>query len=368
MRSDKIIFVALGGAQEVGASCYFLKLGENNLLFDCGCGSTHGIKFTPNFNALLQTPYLQDFHQVSQIFLSHAHLDHSAALPDFLTLNERAAVYMTDLTREILSAQLEERFASIEKNISSVAFLQKIPLPNLKISFHQAGHIPGAMMTLINFRGKNILYTGDYSTFPTQLVGAAMLPNVKIDILIFCGLHARHPNYRRYGDSDSALKKILRKIYYAINWRKSVYCQVTQISKGVELITLINKFLPHVEIFIDERVMKIVHRFENLHIPIMREQNHPLSAFPRAPCVFLSTMPPPAHSGLEILNGDFSLHDDFAATVDFVRRVNPKTCVVVHSPPDKIFHMGTTLEQVLINDPDSRTSFIFPKTGESFEL
>ena len=160
----------------------------------------------------------------------------------------------------------------------------------------------------------------------------------------------------------------MRKIYYAINWRKSVYCQVTQISKGVELITLINKFLPHVEIFIDERVMKIVHRFENLHIPIMREQNHPLSAFPRAPCVFLSTMPPPAHSGLEILNGDFSLHDDFAATVDFVRRVNPKTCVVVHSPPDKIFHMGTTLEQVLINDPDSRTSFIFPKTGESFEL
>ena len=368
MTGGKIIFMPLGGAQEVGASCYFLKLGENNILLDCGCGSTHGIKFTPNFNALLQTPYLQDFHQVSQIFLSHAHLDHAAALPDFLELNERAAIYMTDLTREILSAQLEERFDSIEKNISSVAFLQQIPLPRLKISFHQAGHIPGAMMTLINFRGKNILYTGDYSTFPTRLVGAALLPDVKIDILILCGLHARHPNYRRFGDSDSALKKILRKIYYALRRGKSVYCQVTQISKGVELITLINEFLPQAEIFIDERVMKIVHRFENLHIPIMREQNHPLSTFPRAPCVFLSTMPPPAHSGLEILNGDFSLHDDFAATVEFVRQINPKTCVVVHSPPDKIFHTGTTLEQVLINDPDSRTSFIFPTKGVPFEL
>ena len=368
MASGKIIFMPLGGAQEVGASCYFLKLGENNILLDCGCGSTHGIKFTPQFSALLNTPYLQDFHQVSHIFLSHAHLDHSAALPDFLELNERAAVYMTDLTREILSAQLEERFARIEGNISSVAFLQKIPLPHLKISFHQAGHIPGALMTLINFRGKNILYTGDYSTFPTQLVGSALLPPVKIDILILCGLHARHPNYRRFGDSDSALKKILRKIYFALRYGKSVYCQVTQISKGVELITLINKFLPQAEIFIDDRVMRIVHRFENVHIPIMREQNHPLSAFPQGPHVILSTRPPPMHTGLEILNGDFSLHDDFAATVDFVRQVNPKICVVVHSPPDKIFHTNTTLEQVLINDPDSRTSFIFPKTGEPFEL
>lgn len=368
MTDSKIIFMALGGAQEVGASCYFLKLGENNLLLDCGYGLTRGIKFAPKFSALLDTPYLQDFHQVSHVFLSHAHLDHAAALPDFLELNERAAVYMTDLSREILAAQLEERFTLIEQNISSVAFLQKIPLPHLSISFHQAGHIPGAMMTLINFRGKNILYTGDYSTFPTQLVGAMLLPKVKIDILILCGLHARHPNYRRYGDTDSALKKILRRIYYSLRQGRSVYCQVTQISKGVELITLINKFLPEAEIFIDDRVMKIVYRFENIHIPIMREQDHPLKIFPRGPCIILSTMPPPLKTSMTILNGDFSLHDDFAATVDFVRRVNPEICVVVHSPPDKIFNSATTLEQVLINDPESRTTFLFPQTGEPFEL
>ena len=366
--SGKIIFMALGGAQEVGASCYFLKLGENNLLLDCGCGLTHGIRFAPKFSALLDTPYLQDFHQVSHVILSHAHIDHSAALPDFVELNERAALYMTDLTREILSAQLAERFASIERKISSVAFLQKIPLPHLSITFHQAGHIPGAMMTLMNFLGKNILYTGDYSTFPTQLVGSALLPNVKIDVLILCGLHARHPNYRRFGDSDSVLKRILRKIYYALRWGKTVYCQVTQISKGVELLTLINKFLPDAEIFIDEQVMKIITRFENLHIPIMNAQDHPLKIFPRGPCVILSTRTPPLHTRMEILNGDFSLHDDFAATVEFVRRVNPKICVVVHSPPDKFSHAGTTLEQVLINDPDSRTSFIFPNACEPFEL
>ena len=69
MAGGKIIFMAAGGAQEVGASCYFLKLGENNLLLDCGYGLSHGIKFAPKFSALLETPYLQDFHQVSHIFL-----------------------------------------------------------------------------------------------------------------------------------------------------------------------------------------------------------------------------------------------------------------------------------------------------------
>jgi len=368
VNGGRIIFMALGGAQEVGASCYFLKLGENNLLLDCGCGSTRGIRFAPQFNELLGTPYLQDFHQISHVVLSHAHLDHCAALPDFVELNERAAIFMTDLSREIVAAQLEERFAPIEQNISSVAFLQKIPLPNFSLSFHQAGHIPGAMMTLINFRGKNILYTGDYSTFPTQLVGAALMPNAKIDVMILCGLHARHPNYRRWGDGDAALKKILTKIYYALRWGKTVYCRVTQVSKGVELLTLINKFLPDAEVFIDGRVMKIIRRFENVHIPIMREQDHPMKFFPRGPCVVLSTMPPPARSHMEILNGDFSLHDDFLTTVEFVRRVNPKICVVVHSPPDKLFHTSTTLEQVLMADADCRTSFIFPQVGEPFEL
>lgn len=366
--SDRIVFMPLGGAQEVGASCYFLKLGKNNLLLDCGCGYTHGIRFAPKFQTLLTTPYLQDFHQISHVILSHAHLDHSAALPDFLELNEYAALFMTDLTREILSAQLEERFAAIDKNISSVAFLQKIPLPQLSISFHQAGHIPGAMMTLINFNGKNILYTGDYSTFPTQLVGAAMLPNVKIDILILCGLHARHPNYRCYGESDYALKKILRKVYYSLRRGNSVYCQVTQVSKGVELLTLINKFLPHAEIFIDEGVMKIIRRFENLGIPIMREQDHTLSELQSGANVILSTRPPPLRTRLEVLNVDFSLHDDFATTVEFVRYLNPEICVVVHSPPDKLYHTNLTLAHALIDDPDCATNFIFPQTGEPFEL
>lgn len=364
--NDRIIFMALGGAQEVGASCYYLNLGGAHFLLDCGGRRANGMNYTPHFDALLNTPYLQSFRQISRVFISHAHLDHAAALPDFLQLNERAAVYMTDFTWQVTKLQLGNRLSTLaQENISRVAFLQKIPLKNIAVSFHKAGHIPGAMMMLFNFRRKNILYTGDYSTFPTQLVGAAALPDVKIDVLILCGLHARHPNYRT---KDAALQKILRQIQNALKRRRIAYCQVNQISKGVELLTLLNKFLPDAEIFVDTQVMAIVHCFEDMHIKVMNARDHPLNLFPSEPCVVISTETPPNFSSCEIINCDFSLHDDFEAVVNFVSRINPELCVVVHSPPDKVFGSNITLEQVLANAPDSRTRFIFPEVCAPFEF
>ncbi len=363
--NDKIIFMALDGAQNVGANCYYLKIGTTNFLLDCGCGRSDGVNFSPQFNALLQTPYLQDFHQISHVFISHAHLDHVAALPDFLKLNERANVYMTDLTWQITRLQIGNRLSAAEQEkIFRVAFLQEIPLPEISVSFHQAGHIPGAMMTLFNFGGRRLLYTGDYSTFSTQLVGAAILPDVDIDVLIICGLHAKHSSYRT---NDAAIQKILFHIRRSISFGKKIYFQINQISKGIELATMINKFLPDVEIFIDAQIMKLVHCFEELHIPIINERIRPLEFFADKPCVVFSTEPPPRYKRFEIIRKSFSLHDDFQSVANFVRKINPKICIVVHSPPDRTYN-PRTIEQVLMNEPDSRTNFIFPKNFEPFEI
>ena len=362
--NNKIIFVPLGGAQEVGASCYYLKLGGYNFLLDCGVGQTDGIAFTPKFNALLQTPYLQDFHQISHAFISHAHLDHVAALPDFFQLNERVTAYMTDFTFKIAELQLGEKFSASMKNISRVTFLQKIPMENLSISFHPAGHIPGAMMTLFKFRGRNILYTGDYSTASTALVAPAIFPNENIDVLIICAVHARHSMYQKNND---ATKKILRKIIYAMKNDRKVYCHVNQISKGVELIALINKNLYGTEIFIDNKVMKMVHCFEDQHIPIMTANTHPLKKSVPPSSVIISAYPPRSSRDTEIVRADFSLHDDFNSVVKLVERINPKLCVVVHSPPDKKWYY-TSIEQILMRNPNSRTSFIFPELCQPYEI
>ena len=38
MAGEEIMFVPLGGGDNIGASCYYLKLGRSNILLDCGKG------------------------------------------------------------------------------------------------------------------------------------------------------------------------------------------------------------------------------------------------------------------------------------------------------------------------------------------
>ena len=364
-KNDKILFMPLGGAQEVGASCYYLKLGNYNFLLDCGTGQTGRGVVTPYFDALIKMGYVKDLHKISHVFISHAHLDHVAALPDFLQLNNRATVYMTDFTFKISELQLAERLSvSMKENVSCVAFMQEIPLKNLSITFHQAGHIPGAMMTLFNFEGRKILYTGDYSTAATQLVDPAIFPDEEIDVLIICAVHARHSMHVK---NDEATRKILNIVRHSMKRRRKVYCYANQISKGVELITLINKFLPNTKMYISDTIMQTVNCFEEQYIPIMTANTHPLRGAVKSPCVIFSTAQPRNRPDTDIIKCNFSLHDDFNSVVNLVEKINPKICVVVHSPPDRTC-ATTTIEQVLMRNPDSRTSFIFPEYCQPFEL
>lgn len=364
--NNRNIFISLGGTGKIGDSCYYLNIGGTHFFLDCGSGRIDGINFYPPFNLLLRTPYLQDLHQISHVIISHGHLDHMGALPEFLKLNDRANVYMTDLTLKIAQVQLKNKLSAVaQEKISVVHFLQRIPLKNIEISFYQAGHIPGAMMTLFKWRGKNLLYTGDYSTFATPLVEAVILPKEKIDVLILCGLHARHPYYSAV---DNSLSRILRRIKDALNFGKVAYCKINQISKGIELLTLINKFLPEVEVYIDAPQMQLVHCFEDLKIPVLAINNHPLKSSVKRGVILSIFPPPPFNANYEVIPCDFSLHDDFNATVNFVQKINPKVCIVVHCPPDKKYFSDFTIEQMLINSPDSRTSFIFPQDFEAIEF
>ena len=58
-------------------------------------------------------------------------------------------------------------------------------------------------MFLIENNSKKILYTGDYSLEETVLTSSCVIPeNLKVDILIMCGLHAKHSDYvKKTGDT-----------------------------------------------------------------------------------------------------------------------------------------------------------------------
>ena len=233
MKSQQIKFMALGGGQRVGASCYYMGLGNNHILLDCGIGYASGIKQNPVLNALLGVPGIYSLSQLSEIYISHAHLDHSGYLPEVLHQLPNTKIYMTELTRRLLRYQYSEEnyqrlmhlnpyvvqyiLEALENRCCSINYAQKIPFKEYEVEFLSAGHIPGAMMTLFRYGGKNILYTGDYAVEESLLTGGCDWPRDNIDLMVICGLHAKHP-LGGGGNIQNAIQAIKGEIQKSL-WR-----------------------------------------------------------------------------------------------------------------------------------------------------
>jgi Cft2 family RNA processing exonuclease len=65
--------IARGGAREVGRSCAHLTVENRDYLIDCGLKQSHPTSY-PDFTGLA-------LGQIDAVFLTHAHIDHTGALP-----------------------------------------------------------------------------------------------------------------------------------------------------------------------------------------------------------------------------------------------------------------------------------------------
>ena len=106
LRSNDIFFMPLGGGQQVGASCYFLRLGETNILLDAGIGKDGNLSFMPDEYALTTLPFIQSMGQIHQIYISHAHMDHLGYLFPLMKECKNAEVFMTEETATLAEYQL----------------------------------------------------------------------------------------------------------------------------------------------------------------------------------------------------------------------------------------------------------------------
>lgn len=192
--------IPLGGAGEVGASCTILEIAGVRLLIDAGIRtSTSGRK-----NPLPFLEYLRS-HPPDAVLVTHAHTDHTGALPLLGDYIGNACIHMTVGTLHVLEVlQLDavrhmtddDEFEGaeigisysvddVERTIARVVphgFRQRFcPVPgrdDIQIEFIPCGHILGAGMVLIDSEESRGLWTGDFSVAPQPTVGA-----VSLDIL-----------------------------------------------------------------------------------------------------------------------------------------------------------------------------------------
>ncbi|MEM3733814.1 MAG: MBL fold metallo-hydrolase [Nitrososphaerales archaeon] len=202
----------LGSAREVGRSAMLLKSSNTNILLDFGILMQREIGF----------PVHVQPRDIDAILLSHAHLDHSGALPLFY-LSNGPRIYTTPLTLELTRLLIEDLlrvsgfylpFEYIDllemmKKTTTINPNDKVKISNFDVRFYDAGHIPGSTSILLEGEGKRILYTGDINDEDTQLLKGANYDIGELDLLIIESTYATedHPPRREVENSFVAYAK-----------------------------------------------------------------------------------------------------------------------------------------------------------------
>lgn len=199
-----IEFLALGGAGEIGANCYYLNINNVGIILDCGMHPQKtGLDSLPKFDLLEDKP-------TDYILISHAHQDHLNALPFLIKKFPHLKIITTPQTRavaeltlhnaiSILKRQVDESEFEIYshnevdlliKSINYKSYYEKFGITSLNSSkqieaeFFDAGHIIGSAGIMLRFDRRKIFFTGDINLSPQTLLAGAELPSEKIDFLI----------------------------------------------------------------------------------------------------------------------------------------------------------------------------------------
>jgi metallo-beta-lactamase family protein len=91
----------LGAARTTTGSLHRIRLPDGDLLLECGMYQGHRAE-SENWNRRLPL----DPHRVRAVVLSHAHIDHSGALPNLVRMGFKGPVWCTEATRDLLRVML----------------------------------------------------------------------------------------------------------------------------------------------------------------------------------------------------------------------------------------------------------------------
>ncbi len=220
----------LGGADEVGASCLLVEMDDKRLLIDAG------IRISPKTRRGIEGDQLPDLQPISAsggvdyLLVTHAHTDHTGALPllleqypDVPVFATRPTVMLTnilqrDAQRIMKTRQEEEGELPIVDEVAAmrllnafqiVEFEQTVRLGDtLQMTYHAAGHIIGAASIVLEGADGVLVISGDLSLTPQRAVGRAKLPRVKADALVLESTYGG----RLHANRDAEEKRLVQTL------------------------------------------------------------------------------------------------------------------------------------------------------------
>lgn len=228
----KITF--LGGADEVGASCSIVDMGGKRLLIDAG------IRISPKSSRGVQNSQLPDLQLLSAaggpdyILVTHAHTDHTGALPLVTEQYPNTPVIMTapsmaltqtlqkDAQRIMRSnyeaegeLPLFDQVAvdSLFSSIQMVDFNQPLKLgENLQVTYYISGHIAGAGLLVLESPEGTLVMSGDVSLSEQRTVRSLDIPRIRADALVLESTYGGRLHAERRGEELRLIETLMRVV------------------------------------------------------------------------------------------------------------------------------------------------------------
>lgn len=253
-----------GGAREVGKSCIEIESEGNRYLLDSGVKFIQGGIEYPEF--------LNNISDIDAIFLSHAHMDHSGALPFFEHNDLKCDIYSTELTWQITQQLLKDAYhiakfkkshpayneidlGKVKDDLHLVEYNNVYYTKNKKVKFQffNSGHIPGGASIFLEIEGKKIFYSSDINTQETYLMMAAQVNLPEIDIFIIESTYGS----REHPDRKLSENNLIQSITDAIKSHGSVLIPAFAVGRAQEILLTLRNLPKHIPIYLDGMAVTI---------------------------------------------------------------------------------------------------------------
>ena len=201
-KKDRLVVKVLGAGQQVGRAGILLSFRDNNILLDYGVDVSGE---EPEFPLSVKPKFLD------AVALTHAHLDHSGALP-LLYVSAEPKLYANPLTMDLVEILINDflkiskyyvpyetiELSSMKKNTVNMNFREKVVKKGFSIQMYNAGHIQGSSLIEVGFEDYTILYTGDFNLERSCLLREADLkPFKNADIVIMENTYSMYNHPKR---------------------------------------------------------------------------------------------------------------------------------------------------------------------------
>lgn len=284
----------LGAAGTVTGSKYLLEHAGRQILVDCGL--FQGYKHLREMN---WEPFPVDVSRLDCVILTHAHLDHSGALPLLLRNGYRGPIYTTpgtiDLCQLLLpdSARLQEEEAEyLNRHQASkhkpalplyteedarhvLRYMQAVPfnetievVPGMQLSLRPAGHIIGAASAEIQAGGLTIVFSGDVGRDDDPIMRPPT-PLGKADYLVIESTYG--DRLHQPEDNEALLAEIIQR---TAGRGGSVVIPAFAVGRAQTLLFLLSRLkarhaIPELPVFLDSPMAidmtEIYHRHRKEH-------------------------------------------------------------------------------------------------------